>query len=87
MTTTWKPERYEDTYRERVLDMIKRKGKGEEITAPERERDGAEVVDLMEALRESLERGGRTSPSRRRTTASRAKKSARSPGTRRKKAS
>ncbi len=87
LTTTWKPERYEDTYRERVLDMIKRKGKGEEITAPEREREGAEVVDLMEALRESLERGGRKSPSRRRTTASRAKKSTRSTGTRRKKAS
>jgi non-homologous end joining protein Ku len=65
--------------------MIKRKGK--EITAPEREYDGAEVVDLMEALRESLDRGGRTSPSRRRTTASRGKQSARSTGTRRKKAS
>ncbi len=94
LTTTWKPERYEDTYRERVIDMIKRKGKGEEITAPEREREGAEVVDLMEALRESLEGGGRKSPSRRRTTASRAKKSTRatkSPsrgsGSRRKKAS
>jgi DNA end-binding protein Ku len=93
LTTTWKPERYEDTYRERVLDMIKRKGKGQEIAAPEREREGAEVVDLMEALRESLERGGRKSPSRRAST-SRAKKStratkspSRSSGSRRKKAS
>jgi len=93
LTTTWKPERYEDTYRERVLDMIKRKGKGQEIAAPEREREDAEVVDLMEALRESLERGGRKSPSRRAST-SRAKKStratkspSRSSGSRRKKAS
>jgi DNA end-binding protein Ku len=81
LTTDWKPERYDDTYRERVLDMIKRKGKGESIEAPERERESGEVVDLMSALREGLERGGRKSPSRRAT------KSSRSTGTRRKKAS
>jgi non-homologous end joining protein Ku len=67
--------------------MIKRKGKGEEIAPPEREREGAEVVDLMEALRESLERGGRKSPSRRKP-ASRAKQpTTRRTATRRKKAS
>jgi len=92
LTTDWKPERYDDTYRERVLDMIKRKGKGEEIESPERERDSGEVVDLMEALRESLERGGRTSPSRRASTSrakqsTRTSKSTRRTGTRRKKAS
>jgi DNA end-binding protein Ku len=76
LTTAWKPERYDDTYRERVLDMIKRKGKGEEIEAPERERESGEVVDLMEALRESLDRSG-----------GRKKKSSRGTGTRRKKAS
>jgi DNA end-binding protein Ku len=81
LTTEWKPERYDDTYRERVLDMIKRKGKGEEIAAPERDRERGEVVDLMEALRESLDRGGQKAPSRR------AKKPSRSTGTRRKKAS
>ena len=86
LTTEWKPERYDDTYRERVLDMIKRKGKGEEIEAPEREREGAEVVDLMEALRESLERGGRKSPSRRKAAPAK-KKPSRSTSTRRKKAS
>ena len=59
-----------------MLDMIKRKGKGQEITPPEREREGAEVVDLMEALRESLDRGGRKK-----------KQPTRSTGTRRKKAS
>ena len=79
LTTTWKPERYEDTYRERVLDMIKRKGKGQEIAPPEREREGAEVVDLMEALRESLDRS-----SARKT---RKKQPARRTSTRRKKAS
>ena len=58
--------------------MIKRKGKGEEIEAPERERDTGEVVDLMEALRESLERGGQR-PKK--------KQPSRTTGTRRKKAS
>ena len=51
-------------------------GQGQEIMAPEREHEGAEVVDLMEALRESLDRGGRKSPSRR-TASSRTKKSSR----------
>jgi len=60
-----------------VLDMIKRKGKGQEIAPPEREREGAEVVDLMEALRESLDRGDRRKK----------KSTTRRPTTRRKKAS
>jgi DNA end-binding protein Ku len=59
LTTTWDPSRYEDTYRERVLDLIKRKGKGEEIELPEREEPGDNVVDLMAALQASLEGGGR----------------------------
>jgi DNA end-binding protein Ku len=61
LTTEWKPERYEDTYRERVLDLIRRKGRGKEIEVERPEREEAEVVDLVEALQRSLEerRGGR----------------------------
>jgi DNA end-binding protein Ku len=33
LTTDWDPSRYHDTYRERVLDLIHRKGRGEEIVA------------------------------------------------------
>ena len=49
----WEPEKYRDTYRQRVLDVIKKKQKGEEITAP-KEREPAQVVDLIEALKRSL---------------------------------
>ena len=40
LTVEWKPARYEDTYRERVLDLVRRKGKGQdiEIEAPPEQR-------------------------------------------------
>ena len=55
MTVAWKPERYEDTYRARVLDLIRRKGKGQEIEVEKPEREEREVVDLVEALQRSLD--------------------------------
>ncbi len=56
LTTTWDPSNYRDTYRDRVTDMIKRKHKGEEIVRTEEEDDsGGEVVDLLEALRASVD--------------------------------
>jgi DNA end-binding protein Ku len=55
LTIEWKPERYTDTYRERVLDLIRRKGRGQEIEVERPEREEAEVVDLVEALQRSLE--------------------------------
>jgi len=50
----FKPERYKDDYRERVLEMIDRKADGQEIVAPEEEEEQAPVVDLMAALEASL---------------------------------
>jgi DNA end-binding protein Ku len=47
------PSRYEDTYREAVLDLIKRKAKGEEIDLAEQE-EPAHGDDLMAALEASL---------------------------------
>jgi DNA end-binding protein Ku len=55
LATEWKPSRYHDTHRERLLDVIKQKSKGKEIVVEEQEEQGAEVIDLMEALRASLE--------------------------------
>jgi len=54
MTTEWEPERYRDTYREAVEDLISAKSRGEVVTY-EREAEPAPVVDLMEALRASVE--------------------------------
>ena len=51
---TFDPKKYKDTYTDRLLDVIKRKRKGEEIhAAPEVEPE--EALDLMEALRASVE--------------------------------
>ena len=58
MTGAWKPSEYHDTYRERVLAMIKAKSKGEEIEV-ERPEEPAPVLDLMEALAASLEGRGK----------------------------
>ena len=55
--TDFEPERYVDEYRERALAMIEEKVKGHEVTvapaAPEKAR-GGKVVDIFEALKESL---------------------------------
>jgi DNA end-binding protein Ku len=48
----FKPERYEDTYRESVLDLIKRKAKGEEIDLVAEEEPAHD--DLEAALAASL---------------------------------
>lgn len=57
---TFEPEKYEDTYRDALCDMIRAKQRGETVAAaPEPERE--EPADLMEALRASIEqaKGGR----------------------------
>src|SRR4051812_35008912 len=47
------PEDYEDTYREAVLDLLKRKGKGKEIDVTEQE-EPEQGDDLMAALKASV---------------------------------
>ena len=49
----FEPSRYEDTYRERVLEVVRRKEAGEEIDLPEPEKR-EESDDLMKALEASL---------------------------------
>jgi DNA end-binding protein Ku len=59
-----KLDKYKDTYRDALLEIIKRKRKGEEVhVEPEEEQE--EVPDLMAALRASLEAStGRTNGKR-----------------------
>jgi DNA end-binding protein Ku len=52
------PERYTDEYRHRVLGMINQKVEGQEITISEPSAPRAQVIDLMEALKESLAKRG-----------------------------
>lgn len=58
LAAEWKPERYQDTFRESLRTVIERKIEGKEIAAPEVERPG-KVVDLVDALRASLKTGSR----------------------------
>jgi DNA end-binding protein Ku len=52
------PERYTDEYRHRVLGMINQKVEGQEVTVSEPAAPRAQVIDLMEALKESLAKRG-----------------------------
>ncbi|MEX0836308.1 MAG: Ku protein [Nitriliruptor sp.] len=55
MTVDWEPERYSDTHREQILELIERKAAGEDITSvPDEERTNGDVVDLVAALEASL---------------------------------
>jgi DNA end-binding protein Ku len=55
----FKPEHYQDEYRQRVMAMIDKKVAGEEITtAPTPEVKTSQVIDLAEALRPSLAKRG-----------------------------
>ena len=53
LTTKWKPEKYDDTYRTRVLKLVKDKAKGKEIVVEEHE-EPAKVTDLLAALEASV---------------------------------
>jgi DNA end-binding protein Ku len=71
-TGDWRPEKYEDTYREALLEVIKANRKGEPVhRAPEPTEE--ETPDLMAALRASLERskGGRPAERPQRRSSSR----------------
>jgi DNA end-binding protein Ku len=57
LSADFKPEKYDDTYRKELLALLKEKAETGEISAPRDEGDEeGEVVDLMAALRESVER-------------------------------
>jgi DNA end-binding protein Ku len=55
LSDAFKPEKYDDTYRKELLDLIRAKAKGKKLPEPQEEEDG-EVVDLMAALRESVKK-------------------------------
>ena len=83
--SSFEPERYEDTYRDALLKVIRAKRKGKTVTAPEPEAE-EEPADLMAALRASVEAA---TSSRRTTTrkasSRKASSPARKPGSRKKK--
>ena len=50
----FEPQKYKDTARERVLEMIQRKIDGQDITADIMPDSGTKIIDLMDALKKSL---------------------------------
>jgi DNA end-binding protein Ku len=50
------PNAYKDEVRERIEAAVQKKVEGQEITMAEAPQPGAQVIDLMEALRASLEK-------------------------------
>jgi DNA end-binding protein Ku len=63
MAGEWDPKKYKDTYRDDLLKRIKEKvkaGETEELTEPEKDAakpaKGADVIDLMSLLKQSVER-------------------------------
>src|SRR5436309_9473228 len=55
LSESFDPEKYDDTYRKELLDLLRAKAEDEPLPPAEPEEEG-EVVDLMAALRESVER-------------------------------
>jgi DNA end-binding protein Ku len=50
----FKPDEYHDDYRQRVLDLVNLKVEGKEVTTVTPEVHRAQVIDLMDALKQSL---------------------------------
>ncbi len=70
LTEDFKPDELRDEYREALMDIVEKKAAGEEIEVPEAPQE-TKVVDLMEALKASVEATKKRSAS----SAGRAKKS------------
>jgi DNA end-binding protein Ku len=67
----WKPEQYEDTYTDALLEIVDAKRKGKDVHEVRDAEEEEAPPDLLEALRLSIEQSRKTkrSTSRRRTTA------------------
>jgi DNA end-binding protein Ku len=55
MTGPWRPEEFRDTYTDRVNELIEAKRKGNEVTVADEAPAATNAVDLMEALRASVQ--------------------------------
>jgi DNA end-binding protein Ku len=82
------PSQYKDDVRERVEAAVQKKVEGQEITMTEAPEAGAQVIDLMEALRASLDKKGGKSAAKAAPAAERkpAKRAASGEGAERKRA-
>src|SRR5579864_4226826 len=54
LAAPFEPEKYRDSYRDNLQAMIDAKIKGQQVVAPPSAHEPAKVVDIMEALKQSL---------------------------------
>jgi DNA end-binding protein Ku len=83
LSEPWNPEAFQDEYRQALLDIVEKKAAGEEIEVSP-EQAPARVVDLMEALKASVEavkKRSEPAPSRKPSPAK--KSAAKKPGAKR----
>jgi DNA end-binding protein Ku len=55
LASDFQPERYKDDYREKVMELIEKKAKGEKVVTPPPAVEEGKVIDLMAALERSLQ--------------------------------
>jgi DNA end-binding protein Ku len=53
-TESFRPDAYQDEVRKRIEDVIQKKVEGQEVSIAPEEAPGAQIIDLMEALKASL---------------------------------
>ncbi|MFL5953980.1 MAG: Ku protein [Gaiellaceae bacterium] len=79
LAAKFEPGRYHDRYRNELLELLQKKAEGEPLPEPQAEQ-GGEVVDLMEALRQSVaatkKRSSRKSSSAKKKTSTSRRKTA-----------
>ena len=76
LADSFDPSRYKDEYREAVMKVVQAKMEGEVIEAPEAPQP-AKVMDLMEALRASVEAAKKSRAAQKKTSAAETKRTRR----------
>ncbi len=74
-TGHFKPAEFKDEYEDALKDLLRKKQKGEKIERP-KEREPSNVINLMDALRQSVKAGGGSRGGAQRAPAKRGKKKA-----------
>jgi DNA end-binding protein Ku len=64
LATKFEPEKYHDTFQENLKNLIQARLEGKEVTEVEKPRKPEPVVDLMSALKQSLEKMEKKGPKR-----------------------
>src|SRR5215213_3812808 len=75
LAAKWDPEKYHDRYRNELLELLQKKAEGEPLPEPQAD-GGGEVVDLMEALKASVQATKKRRASSKTASSSRKKTSA-----------